>query len=100
MPEDARTPAPGPQPRTDAPHDGEGAHGGHATSVAAWTATLGVTFGALVVSVAMIFVVVWLIVVGAAIILVAALSGPVLARAGYGARSPVQEFTGETRAVR
>ena len=100
MPEDARTPAPGPQPRTDVPRDGEGGHGGHGTSVAAWTATLGVTFGALVVCVAMIFVVVWLIVVGAAIIVVAAVSGPVLARAGYGAKSGVRELTGQQRSVR
>ena len=100
MPEDARTPAPGPQPRTDAPHGDEGAQGGHGKSVAAWTATLGVTFGALVVCVAMIFVVVWMIVVGAAIMVLAALSGPVLSRAGYGARSPVREFTGQARAVR
>lgn len=99
MPEDARTPAPGPQPRTD-DHDGEGGHGGHGTSVAAWTATLGVTFGALVVCVAMIFVVVWLIVAGAAVIVVAALSGPVLARAGYGAKPGVREFTGQPRSVR
>lgn len=99
MPEDASTPAPGPQPGTDAPHAGEVAHGGHGTSVAAWVATLGVTFGALVVCVAMIFVVVWLIVVGAAVMVVAALSGPVLARAGYGAKSPVREFTGQARSV-
>ena len=100
MPEDARPPAPGPQPHTDAPHDGEGGHGLHGRSVAAWTASLGVTFGALVVCVAMIFVVVWLIVVGAAIIVVAALSGPVLARAGYGVRFPVREYTGRARAIR
>ena len=99
MPEDP-TPAPGPQPSTDASHDGQVAHGGHGTSRAAWTSTLGVTFGALVVCIAMIFMVVWLIVVGVVIIVLAALSAPVLARAGRGEESGTREFTGEKRAVR
>jgi hypothetical protein len=40
------------------------AHGGHGTSPVAWIATLGVTFGALVVCVAMIFQWMTVIVVG------------------------------------
>ncbi len=98
MPE--TTPAPDPRPDTDAPHDTQVAHGGHGTSVAAWTATLGVTLGALVVSVAMIFQWMPVIVVGAVIIVLAALSGPVLTRAGYGDSSGAREFTGQKRAVR
>lgn len=100
MPADGRTPAPGPQPDTQADHDGQVAHGGHGTSTAAWVSTLGVTFGALVVSVAMIFQVMWLIIVGVVVIVVAALSAPVLTRAGFGADSGTKEFTGEKRAVR
>lgn len=99
MPDDA-TPAPGPQPSTDTDHDAAGSHGGHGTSVAAWTASLGVTFGALLVCVAMIFVLYWLIAVGVAVIVVAAVSGPVLARAGYGATRGAREYTGQARAVR
>lgn len=99
MPQD--TPAPGPQPDTGADHDGQVPHGGgHGTSVAAWTATLGVTFGSLVVAVAMIFQWVPVIVVGAVIIVLAALSAPVLSRAGYGEKGGNREFTGEQRAVR
>lgn len=100
MPADAPTPAPGPQPGTEASHDGQVAHGGHGTSAAAWTATLGVTFGAFLVSVAMIFQIMWLIVVGVVVIVLAAVSGPVLARAGFGAEAGTKEFTGEKRAVR
>jgi len=100
MPADAPTPAPGPQPGTDAAPDVQDGDGGHGTSAAAWISTLGVTFGAFVVCVAMIFMVVWLIVVGAVVVVVAALSWPVLTRAGLGERSAVREFTGETRAVR
>ena len=99
MPDDV-TPAPGPQPSTDTDHAAAGSHGGHGTSVAAWTASLGVTFGALVVCVAMIFVLYWLIAVGVAVIVVAAVSGPVLARAGYGATRGAREYTGQARAVR
>lgn len=101
MPTDAPTPTPDEQPRTDAGHDGVApAHGGHGTSVAAWVSTLGVTFGALVVAVAMIFVWVPVIIVGVVVIVLAALAGPVLARAGYGAHGPAEEYTGKTRAVR
>ena len=100
MPADAPTPAPGPQPDTDASHDGQVAHGGHGTSTAAWVSTLGVTFGALVVCVAMIFQWVPVIVVGAVIIVLAALSGPVLHRAGFGEKAAVREYTGESRSVR
>ncbi len=100
MPADAPTPAPGPEPSTQADHDGQVVHGGHGTSTAAWVSTLGVTFGALVVAVAMIFQWVPVIVVGAVVIVVAALSAPVLVRAGLGDRSATREYTGETRAVR
>lgn len=96
------TPTPGPQPETDAGagHDGQVAHGGHGTSTAAWAVTGGVCLGALVVSVAMIFMWVPVIVLGAVIIVLAAISGPVLARAGYGATPANREFTGGPRAVR
>lgn len=99
-PQDTPTPAPGPEPSTGADHDGQVAHGGHGTSTAAWISTLGVTFGALVVCVAMIFQWVPVIVVGAVIIVVFALSAPVLIRAGFGEDSGTTEYTGEKRAVR
>lgn len=98
MPTDA--PTPGPQPDSGAGNHGQVAHGGHGTSVAAWTATGGVTLGALVVSISMIFWSLTFIVIGAVIIVLAALAGPVLARAGYGAKGDNEEYTGQQRAVR
>lgn len=98
MPTDAPTPRP--QPDTGAEHDGQVAHGGHGTSVAAWTATGGVTLGAFVVCLFMIFYSLPMIIVGAGIIVLAALAGPVLARAGYGESNPNREYTGGPRAVR
>ena len=100
MPADARTPAPGPQPGTESSPDQQVQSSGHGTSPGAWVSTLGVTFGALLVCIALIFMLGWLIVVGAVVVVVAALSWPVLTRAGLGERSAVREFTGETRAVR
>lgn len=100
MPTDAPTPAPGPEPGTEAGHSGQVAHGGHGTSAVAWISTLGVTFGAFVVCVAMIFQWTSVIVVGAVIIVLAALSAPVLTRAGFGEGSGTKEFTGSKRAVR
>lgn len=93
---------PGPQPDTHAGADGDGQvlHGGHGTSVAAWTATGGVSLGALVVCIAMIFWSLPVIIVGAAIIVLSALAGPVLVRAGYGAHTANREYTGGPRAVR
>lgn len=95
------TPAPGTQPSTGSDDHEQDAHGGgHGTSVAAWTATLGVTFGSFVVALGMIFVWIPVIVVGAVIIVVAAVSAPVLNRAGFGANAGNREYTGEQRAVR
>jgi hypothetical protein len=93
-------PTPGPRPDTGAPHEGQVAHGGHGTSVAAWTATGGVMLGAAIVSVAMIFMWVPVILVGAAVIVLSALAGPVLVRAGYGEKVPNREYTGGPRAIR
>lgn len=95
-------PTPGPRPDTDAGAHGDGqvVHGGHGTSVAAWVATGGVSLGALVVAISMIFWSLPWIVVGAVVIVLAALAGPVLARAGYGEKTPNREFTGGPRAVR
>jgi multisubunit Na+/H+ antiporter MnhG subunit len=93
-------PTPGPQPDTGAAHDGEVVHGGHGTSIAAWTATIGIMVGSLVVAIFMIFWSVPMIIVGAAIILLSALAGPVLVRAGYGEKVPNREYTGGPRAVR
>lgn len=100
MPADAPTPAPGPEPDTQADHDGQVAHGGHGTSTVAWVSTLGVTFGAFVVCLAMIFQWIPVIIVGAVIIVLAAVSAPVLTRAGFGEGSGTKEFTGSKRAVR
>ncbi|WP_380168254.1 HGxxPAAW family protein [Jannaschia sp. R86511] len=97
MPQDP-TPAPGPRPGTGA--EPQEVHGGHGTSVAAWTATIGVSVGAFLVCLAMIFMWVPVIVVGSVVIVLAAVSGPVLVRAGYGEHVPNREFTGGPRAVR
>lgn len=97
MPEDtSRTPGTGAQPldREQEVHEG-----GHGTSVAAWTATIGVSVGAFIVCLAMIFMWVPVIVVGSVVIVLAALSGPVLARAGYGEKSHDREATGGPRSV-
>lgn len=99
MPEHPTTPAPGPQPGTGS--DPQEVHGGgHGTSAAAWISTLGVSFGALVVCVALIFMWVPVIIVGAVVIVLAALSAPVLVRAGYGEQAHNREVTGGPRAVR
>jgi len=94
------TPAPGTQPSTGSEQHEQEAHGGHGTSLAAWTATIGVTIGSFVVALAMIFLWVPVIVIGAVIIVASALSWPVLVRAGYGESSPNREYTGGARAVR
>ncbi len=99
MPQDPSS-APGTQPGTGSEEHEQEVHGGHGTSVAAWSATFGVTLGSFVVALGMIFMWVPVIVVGAVIIVAGALSWPVLNRAGYGAGSPNQEFTGGSRAVR
>ena len=100
MPQD--TPTPGPQQSTEAGEheDGQVAHGGHGTSTAAWVATGGVCLGAFIVCISLIFVWEAFIVVGAVVVVLGALAGPVLTRAGYGAETGNREFTGGQRAVR
>ncbi|WP_336924054.1 DUF6704 family protein [Aquipuribacter sp. SD81] len=87
--------------QTDAGHAGAGhADDGHGTSVAAWTATGGIMLGGLLVAIFMIFWSLVGIVVGAVVMVLSALAGPVLARAGYGASGSEREYTGGPRAVR
>ncbi len=99
MPQDP-TPAPGTQPSTGSEEHEQEAHGGHGTSIAAWTATFLVVIGSFVVALGMIFMWVPVIVVGAVVIVLGALAGPVLTRAGYGERSVNREYTGGPRSVR
>lgn len=75
-------------------------HGGHGTSVAAWVACLGVIAGATVVAFGIIFASVTVSVIGAVLIVVMALMGPVLSRAGFGEKSTNREASGGPRAVR
>ncbi|MGJ7442668.1 HGxxPAAW family protein [Aquipuribacter sp. MA13-6] len=97
MPEDTtRTSGSSAQPHAEAP---EVHPVGHGTSVAAWTSTIGVSIGAFIVCLALIFMWVPVIVVGAVIIVLAGLSAPVLARAGYGEKSHDREATGGPRSV-
>lgn len=61
---------------------------GHGHSPAAWTAVIIMIFGMLVGTVAFFLEVVWLVWACAAIVLVGAIVGLVLSKAGYGVHGP------------
>ncbi len=61
---------------------------GHGHSPAAWTAVIIMIFGMLVGTVAFFLEVVWLVWACAAVILVGAIVGFVLSKAGYGVHGP------------
>ena len=80
------------QPTSGVEHSGE-EHDSEGHSVAAWTAVGIILVGALVMSLAVVFPSALWFVVGAVVIVVGAITGKVLAMAGYGGKKSTYEAT-------
>src|SRR3954454_12958177 len=74
-------------------HEAPEEHDSEGRSVAAWTAVAIILVGCVVMSLAVVFPSVLWFVVGAVVVVAGAITGKVLAMAGYGAKASTQEAT-------
>ncbi len=80
------------QPTSGVEHSGE-EHDSEGHSVAAWTAVGIILLGSLVMSLAVVFPSALWFVVGAVVVVLGAITGKVLAMAGYGGKKSTYEAT-------
>jgi hypothetical protein len=81
------------QPTSGVEHSDEEEHESHGHSMAAWAAVGIILVGALVMSLAVVFPSVLWFVIGAVIVVAGAVTGKVLAMAGYGDKASTYEAT-------